>query len=100
MNKVALSPTAKADLREIVAFIAEDSPKSATRLLEDFSSLCELLNDNPMLGRLSLLKTLLNSKVRVCAIPEFSNYLVYYRILPKMEIARVLHGARDIEELF
>jgi toxin ParE1/3/4 len=40
-------------------------------------------------------------ELRRWPVPGFETYLVFYRLIDEcIEIVRVLHGARDLEELF
>lgn len=92
MQSLIVSPRAQSDLIEIWSFIAEDSPEAADRTIDRIMDGIDQLLVYPEAGR---------------ARPEFlsdlrclvlGNYQVFYQIIPDaIEIFRVLHGARDIE---
>jgi toxin ParE1/3/4 len=95
VNTFRISPRAERDLNGIWDFIAENSQTAATRFVNRIEEQCRLLVDNPIMGR---------------PRPEFgpdvrsytwSNYLIYYAPVDDgLEIMRVVHGARNIQELF
>jgi plasmid stabilization system protein ParE len=91
------SPTARFDLREIFAYIAEDDPASAGKFIRSIFHAVERLPSFPESGRI---------------VPEFGDPMirevirrpcrVVYRIKTDrslIEIARVWHAARGIPEL-
>ena len=83
------------DLLEIWVYIAEQDMGAADRLMEKINITCKELADMPGMGRQrnELLAGLRSFPV--------GNYLIYYRVIPEgLEVMRVLHGARDIENLF
>jgi addiction module RelE/StbE family toxin len=93
--RVAWTRIALSQLDEIQDYIAEESPASAYRLVEDIISRTErLLADNPNAGRMG--------RVRGTRELVFSDvrYIVVYRVTRRVEIVAVIHGARDWPESF
>src|SRR4051812_43635246 len=93
--KVINSPEAELDLLEIWLFIAEHDITAADRFLSNMEARTQVLLLHPEMGRQreELLPTLRS-------IPE-GRYIVFYRIAgTNIEIVRVLHGSRDIENMF
>jgi toxin ParE1/3/4 len=93
MATYTLSGSAVDDLADIRHYIARDSPAAANRLIANFFRLFGVLASNPELGM---------------AIPEHQglrihstgNYAIVYRLTGEnISIARVLHGARDLDSL-
>jgi toxin ParE1/3/4 len=94
MKKVIHTEQARLDLFSIWDYIAEDNPNAADKLLDAIDEKCVLLGENPQLGQ---------------ACPDIApdmryfpvrNYLILYREQPPgVELVRVLHGARDLDEL-
>jgi len=91
------APTARLDLQDLAAYIAEDNPTAARRFVRSVFQIVERLTDFPESGRI---------------VPEFSDSQVrellrrpcriVYRIKPEeqiIEIVRVWHAARGIPEL-
>jgi len=95
MTKVFHTEQAKADLLDIWAYIAEDNPNAADRLLEAIGYRCSLLGDSPKLGRErpDIAPTMRYFPMR--------NYLIIYHEIERgIEIVRVVHGSRDLSALF
>ena len=95
--QVALSPTARRDLRDIVRYISLDSPERAVTFGQFLVSSTKRLADFPEMGRV---------------VPEFDNpsireiivrsYRVIYRLDHddcRVDVARLWHGARGNPEI-
>lgn len=95
--QVALSPSARRDLRDIVRYISLDSPERAVRFGQFLVSSVKRLADFPEMGR---------------EVPEFGNpslreivvrsYRVIYRVDHggcRVDVARFWHGARGTPEV-
>ena len=97
MAEVLFSPEALQDMEDIRNYIAMDNPEAAERVLNAFEANAALLAMQPGLGQLRF--TLRGLRVRV--VSEFPNYLMFYREQAgRVEIVRVLHGARDLKSIF
>lgn len=95
MAGIIRSPLAKADIVEIWAYIADDNPAAADRLITRFDEVFRRLLAQPLIGKAT---EELGAGVRF--FPTGS-YLIFYRqVDPNIEIIRVLHGARDITAEF
>lgn len=94
--KVVWTQRARRNLRAIHDYIADDSPKSATSMVDRITSKSEGLARFPLSGH---------------QVPEFEedpgdfvlrqvlegNYRIIYRILPdRLEVLAVIHGARQL----
>jgi toxin ParE1/3/4 len=95
--QVVLSPSARADLRDIVRYISFDAPDRALEFGRFLISRTRLLAQSPELGRI---------------VPEFDDpftreiivrsYRVVYRLDDSkhlVEVIRFWHGARGIPEI-
>ena len=95
--KLIWSPTARLDLKDIAAFIAEDSASAAERFVRSLFEAVERLADSPESGRI---------------VPEFGDPAIrevirkpcriVYRVNSKkrmIEIARVWHAARGAPDI-
>jgi len=91
------APSARLDLRELAAYIAESRPVAAGRFVRQVFRLAEQLADFPESGRV---------------VPEFDDpnireiirrpCRIVYRVKSQeqiVEIARIWHAAREIPEL-
>lgn len=95
MTEVILSDEAKDDLSEIYDYIAADNRAAADRLLDSFEKVFERISSFPEIGRP---RSELREKVR--SIPD-GNFVIFYRPWGEsVLVIRILHGARDLEELF
>lgn len=89
-----LRPQAEADITAIALYIAEDNPSAAGRWVEDIYRQCRRIGDMPGIG-------IARPKVRpeLRSLPV-GNYLILYRQIDEgAEIVRVVHGARQWEDL-
>jgi toxin ParE1/3/4 len=95
MSQYRVSAAAKADLDEIWFYIAQDDPDAADKFIRVLVARFHRLASMPETGRR---REELAPGVRSLV---FGNYVIFYRPMENgVEIARVLHGARDLPPLF
>ncbi|MEH2242745.1 type II toxin-antitoxin system RelE/ParE family toxin [Nostoc sp.] len=87
-----LSPQAENDLAGIYAYIAPDNLDAAEQMLDKLLSACELLTDNPRIGKYHYDLTPL--PVRFWLVQP--RYFLIYRGENPVEIVRVLAANMDI----
>jgi toxin ParE1/3/4 len=93
MPRIVKSRTSRDDYLEIWLYVARDNPAAADRLINDFDHHLEMLARTPMAGR--------SEGDLAAGLRSFpvGNYLIFYRVIQDgIELARVLHGARDITQ--
>ena len=95
MSAVRQSRLAAADLIDLWVHVARDDVDAADRLLDRIGLVCATLAANPTLGR--------SREELAPGLRSFpvARYIIFYR--PSrggIELARVLHGARDLDLLF
>ena len=98
-NKYTLRylPIAVDDLVSIFDWIANDSPANAVAFLERLDRRIGNLKTHPFLGYMPRDEKLKNSGYRILVI---NSYLVFYMIRGKtVEIHRVVHGSRDLDDI-
>lgn len=89
-----LSPRAKAELEEIGDHIADDSPTNARRFIERLTQKFMALSRHPMIGRA---RPELRADLR--SFP-YGAYIILYRAIDGgVEIVRVVHAARNLDDL-
>ena len=89
-----LSPQAKSELEAIGDHIAGDNPTHAERFIERLTGKFVALGRNPRIGRA---RPELRSDLR--SFP-YGAYLILYRVIDDgVEIVRVVHAARNLEDL-
>ncbi len=91
-----ITEPAEADVYEIISYIADDNLDAAMSVYNRFTHCFEMLAQTPKAGRERK-----EFRHDARSFPE-GNYLIFYRILfsNDVEILRVLHGARDLDEIF
>ena len=95
--KVILTPQSLDDLREIVAFIAQDSPERARTFGNEFIDRAISLDTFPERGRVV-------PEIREPAVREIihGRFRIIYEIFPEQAVVYVLrfwHGARGEPEI-
>ena len=94
MNYRLASP-AQRDIDDIWDYIAQDNPSAAARFTASLKEQFSILAHQPRIGR-----SCDELRPNLYRFPV-GNYVIFYRIgRSHIEIARVLHGARDLEALF
>lgn len=96
MSRVRISDAAQADLDDIWLYIAADSPVNADRFLDRLvSSLTTTLAAAPLAGRA---RDEFEAGLRSFT---FEKYIAFYRVRKSVvEIVRIIHGARDLGDIF
>ena len=95
MSEAVLSELAEADLTDIWVFVAQDNAEAADRLIDQLHEKCQFLAITPKAGRQ---RPELDPSIRSFVV---SSYVIFYRESANgIEVARVLHGRRDIPSLF
>lgn len=96
MTEAIISPEALQDMVDIHQYIAMDDPEAANRVVQAFEEDSTLLAAQPGLG---LHKPRLRG-LRMWVVTAFPSYLMFYREHEgRVEIVRVLHGARDLPSI-
>lgn len=92
---VTLTAEAEADLEQIASYVAEQSPRSALKLVRELRERCESLLDAPRGYPLVPRYERFGVRRR-----PFGRFLIFYRIgEDRIEVIHILHGARDYESL-
>ena len=95
MSGYSFTPLARQDLLEIYDYIAVDNLEAAGKLLDRFTQIFKRLAAMPFSGRR---RSELGENIH--CVPE-GNYIIFYRPSSVgIQILRVLHGARNIEQIF
>ena len=93
--KIIWSPEACADLDRICVYLLAEQPTSVSQTLDRIEGRVEALRDNPALGRPGRVAG--TRELIVSGLP----YVIPYRVKSgRIEIVRVLHGARLWPEIF
>ena len=95
MAKVKITEPAQSDLEEIWQYIGEDNPNAANNLMDELGNKFRLLASQPELGR-ERQELMINLR----AFPHKKFVVFYFLTDDGIEIFRVLHGSRDINQVF
>jgi toxin ParE1/3/4 len=95
VTRCVFSRLAEADLETIGDHIAKDNPRRALSFVRELRDRCRAIVRYP---RAAPLRPELGRGVRMVV---FGDYLIFYRYgIGRVMIERVLHGARDIQNIF
>jgi toxin ParE1/3/4 len=90
-----LTARAEEDLIEIWTYIAADNPAAADRLLDSLDDVFRRVAANPRLGPV---RPDLAEGLRYFVSGRY--LVLYHQVGDAIEMARVIHGARDLPSLF
>lgn len=92
--KFKLTHSAKVDVAEIISYLLNKNPAAALKQKLLFEAKFEFLCQFPMSGRLR------SEFGQNCQSIVEGNYIIFYiRKLDEINILRVLHSSRDIEQM-
>lgn len=94
MRGYILARAARSDLSEIWEYIAQDNITAATRVILDLEAAMDRLAEMPNLGHRH---GSLSDRYRCWSV--YSYLIVYLPDTSPLEIARVVHGQRDLPDL-
>jgi toxin ParE1/3/4 len=93
--QLLFSPLSERDLEEIGDYIARDNPQKAVSFIRGIREQCAKITANPAAAPL---RHELGEGIRM--VP-YGNYLIFYTAdINDIRIERVLHGARNIPDIF
>ena len=93
MVEIEWSTNSQKDLNEIIDYIAQDSLEFALTFYEEVKEKLKNLIDFPKMGR--IVPELNNPNIRELI---FRSYRLVYRILEdKIQVVRIIHGARILD---
>ncbi len=94
MTTLIRTPQAEEDLIEIWQYIARDDPGAASAHLRRLDEMCQRLAEQPGLGRS---RPDIRDDLRSFPVGK---YIILYRVIDDgVEIVRLAHGARRLENL-
>lgn len=95
MSRYVLAPQAWADLDELQSYLLCERPEAAAHVMSGLRRGMELVAENPGIGRQQRLGERL---LRMWVVWSWA--IIYDDAKQPVEVVRVLHGARDIEQIF
>jgi toxin ParE1/3/4 len=99
--EIRKKPQVERDIEECFVYIGEDNIDIAFSFLIAVEESIEEISRNPLIGTTREFINLKNLNLRMLLVKNFSKYQIYYVVNAEtIEIIRVLHGARDLENIF
>ena len=99
--ELILMPGAREDIKQIAAYIEENNRQAGVAFRQTLQHIYEVLLDLPVVGSVRNFRNPEMKGLRMLPVPKFKRYLLFYRSTSeRLEIVRVLHGARDVSSLF
>jgi toxin ParE1/3/4 len=95
MSSYSFSDTAIRDLDEICNYIAVENSKAASQLFDKIRQKCKLVASFPNMGKTY---PKLNPNLRGFVVEDY--IVFYYPNSDGINIARVISGYRDLEDIF
>ena len=100
-HEIFKRPQAERDIEECFVYIAEDNIDKGVTFLVAVEEAIEQLARFPLLGKERQFSDKRFQNMRMWKVKNFENYLIFYMVADDLiEIVRVLHSSRDIEDLF
>lgn len=94
--KIVFARRADNDVDEIVSYISRDNPSAATKVYLRIEKAIRLLTERPYAGPVA--PETGQADIRKISVRP---YVVFYRVSElDLEIARILHGAREFDDTF
>lgn len=99
--EITKKPQAERDIEECFVFIAENDLDVGVTFLVAVEESIEMIGKNPFVGSLREFKDSKLKNVRMFLVKGFHKYQIFYKLeVETIEIIRVLHGARDLPDIF
>ena len=101
MLNLYIRPAASEDIDEVVDYLVGEDIPAAQGFVKDLQQCFDLLTENPEIGVQREYRSAALSGMRMFPLKKFSTYLLFYLSDDQtIDVVRVLHGHRDIEQLF
>jgi toxin ParE1/3/4 len=97
MKPVRVRPLADREIDDHAGYIAKDNIEAALRFLDAVQAAFDRIGERPSIGSPRYAHLPIMENLRVWAVPNFENYLIFYvERGDHVDVLRVLHAARDI----
>jgi toxin ParE1/3/4 len=94
-------PQAERDIEECFVYIAEDNLDIGVTFLVAVEDSLEQLVQFPLIGKKRDFNNFRFQEIRMWQVKAFEKYLIFYQVIEsRIEIIRVLHSTRNVEDLF
>ncbi len=94
-------PQAERDIEECFVYIGEDNLDIAVHFLVAVEDSIEQIGRNPLIGSARKFENARIENLRIWTVKNFTDYHIFYTVKENaIEIVRVIHGARDLPNIF
>ena len=98
--RIVVLPRAEEDISESALYIAKDSLEAAIRFIDRTRDTFEFLSRHPEAGSEHLFLSPSLKGTKSWPVRNFEKWLVFYQLhADEILVIRILHGARDIDNL-
>ncbi len=97
MTAAIISRRARAELAEVIAWIARDNPRAARALNQTVMRLATLIGAHPAMG--SVRTALAPDSYRFLPVKGFSYIIIYRGDSGRPRILRIVHSSRDLHDV-
>ncbi len=99
--EIKKKPQAERDIEDCFVYIGEENLNIAVHFLVAVEESIEEIGRNPFIGRKREFRNIQNQNLRMFFVKDFNKYQIFYTVETEtIEIIRVLHGARDLDDIF
>jgi toxin ParE1/3/4 len=100
-HEIYKRPQAARDIEECFVYIAEENLNAGVYFLVAVEDSLEQIAEFPGIGRKRDFHDQRFQNIRMWHVKKYEKFLIFYEVLEsRIEIVRVLHASRDIEDLF
>ncbi|MBI5117902.1 type II toxin-antitoxin system RelE/ParE family toxin [Candidatus Poribacteria bacterium] len=100
-RRVRVLPSADRDIDEHIAFIARERPDAALRFMDAVTTIFDHISGMSGMGSMRNYRNTRLRGLRIIPVSGFENFLVFYLVTTKtVDIVRVLHAARNFDNIF
>ncbi len=100
-HEIFKRPQAERDIEECFVYIAEDDLDTGVYFLAAVEDSLEQIAKYPLIGKQRNFTDKRFENVRMWRVKGFESYLIFYAVTEnQIEMIRLLHSSRDIEDLF
>ncbi|MCY7346669.1 MAG: type II toxin-antitoxin system RelE/ParE family toxin [Pyrinomonadaceae bacterium] len=100
-REITKKPQAERDIEECFVYIGEDNLDIAVHFLVAVEDGIEQISRNPFIGSIRNFTNSQIKNLRMWSVRDFTDYQIFYKVEEEtIEIIRVLHGARDLPNIF
>lgn len=100
-REIRKKPQAERDIEECFVYIGENNLDTAVYFLVAVEDSIEQIGRNPFIGNIREFKNSRIKNLRMRTVKDYTDYQIFYTVEDEtIEIIRVLHGARNLPDIF